>query len=429
MSRALKLALSALVAVAVETATVWMLTHVVVLDLSVAFAIAFALGYLALFAAFRALKPSSANPPLGSQLRTYGLFGIAILLLVEVTVYLCVDLLGLNLATTNTIAMVAVACWVGPVRRFAGRGSQGSADIAASSVAQGEARIQAGSTGPCDEPEWTLVIRPKGYWFDLRLRELWEGRELIWLFFQRDFVALYKQTILGPAWYLIQPLMTTIVFTVVFGRIANLPTNGLPQFLFYMSGTVAWTYFATSLTKTSTTFMANANLFGKVYFARLTVPLSILLSNLVVFGIQFILFLGLLAYFMVKGADAHVTAWALLLPVLIIIMAGLGLGLGIIVSALTTKYRDLQYLVVFGVQLLMYTAPIIIPLSSVSGKWRWIMAANPMTSIIEAFRRGFLGAGMISAPLLLYSAGFALVASIGGALLFHRVERTFMDTV
>ena len=223
--------------------------------------------------------------------------------------------------------------------------------------------------------------------------------------------------------------MTTIVFTVVFGRIANLPTNGLPQFLFYMSGTVMWTYFATSLTKTSTTFLANAQIFGKVYFSRLTVPISILLSNLVVFGIQFLLFLGLLAYFVVKGADVHVTVWALLLPVLIVIMAGLGLGLGIIVSALTTKYRDLQYLVVFGVQLLMYTTPIIIPLSSVSGKWRWIMVANPMTSIIEAFRRGFLGAGTISAPLLLYSAGFALVASIGGAVLFHRVERTFMDTV
>jgi lipopolysaccharide transport system permease protein len=293
----------------------------------------------------------------------------------------------------------------------------------------GEEARQAGSAGRPDEPEWTLVIRPKGRWFDLRLRELWQGRELVWLFFWRDFVALYKQTILGPLWYLVQPLMTTVVFTVAFGRIANLPTDGLPQFLFYMSGTVVWTYFANSLTKTSTTFLANAQIFGKVYFPRLTVPLSILLSNLVAFGIQFLLFLGFVAYFMIKGADVQVTAWALLLPVLIVIMAGLGLGLGIIVSALTTKYRDLQYLVVFGVQLLMYTTPMIIPLSSVSGKWRWIMVANPMTSIMEAFRQGYLGEGTISAPLLLYSAAFALAASVGGALLFHRVERTFMDTV
>lgn len=282
--------------------------------------------------------------------------------------------------------------------------------------------------GPTQE-DWTVVIRPKGRWVDLRLRELWAARELIVLFFWRDFVALYKQTILGPLWYLIQPLLTTIVFTVVFGRIANLPTNGLPQFLFYMSGTVIWTYFASSLTKTSTTFLTNAQIFGKVYFPRLTVPLSTLLSNLVAFGIQFLLFLGFLAYFVIKGTDAHITVWALLLPTEILIMAGLGLGLGIIVSALTTKYRDLQYLVVFGVQLLMYTTPMVIPLSSVHGKWRWIMAANPMTSIIEAFRRGFLGAGTISAPLLLYSAGFALAAVLLGAVLFHRVERTFMDTV
>jgi len=295
-----------------------------------------------------------------------------------------------------------------------------------------------GSTGVATEgdtahrshdDEWTIVIRPKGRWIDLRLRELWASRELIMLFFWRDFVALYKQTILGPLWYLIQPLLTTIVFTVVFGRIANLPTNGLPQFLFYMSGTVMWTYFAACLTKTSGTFLMNAQIFGKVYFPRLTVPLSTLLSNLVAFGIQFLLFLGFLAYFVIKGTGAHVSVWALLLPVEILTMAGLGLGLGIIVSALTTKYRDLQYLVTFGVQLLMYTTPMVIPLSAVSGKWRWVMVANPMTSIIEAFRRGFLGAGTVSGPMLLYSAAFALVAVLFGALLFHRVERTFMDTV
>jgi lipopolysaccharide transport system permease protein len=303
------------------------------------------------------------------------------------------------------------------------------AGVAAGQVDPSKDAGQAASADPSGEPEWTLIIRPKGRWFDLRLGELWQGRELVWLFFWRDFVAMYKQTILGPLWYLIQPLLTTIVFTVVFGRIANLPTNGLPQFLFYMSGTVMWTYFASSLTKTSTTFLANAQLFGKVYFSRLTVPISTLLSNLVVFGIQFLLFLGFLAYFLIKGSSVHVTAWALLLPIEILMMAGLGLGLGIIVSALTTKYRDLQYLVAFGVQLLMYTTPMVLPLSSVSGKWRWVMIANPMTSIIESFRRGFLGAGTISASLLLYSAGFAVAAVIVGAVLFHRVERTFMDTV
>jgi lipopolysaccharide transport system permease protein len=294
---------------------------------------------------------------------------------------------------------------------------------------RGEGVEHGTKTSPSDESAWTLILRPKGRWFDLRLRELWQGRELVWLFFWRDFVALYKQTILGPIWYLVQPLMTTIVFTIVFGRIADLPTSGLPQFLFYLSGTVVWTYFASSLTKTSTTFLANANIFGKVYFSRLTVPLSILLSNLVVFGIQFALFLCLLLYFVIKGTDAHVTSAALLLPVLIVIMAGLGLGLGIIVSSLTTKYRDLQNLVVFGVQLLMYTTPIVYPLASVSGAWRWVMLANPMTSIIETFRLGFLGSGTVTLPMLIYSAGFALAASTIGALLFHRVERTFMDTV
>lgn len=289
--------------------------------------------------------------------------------------------------------------------------------------------------GPANVPrdhegsDWTLVLRPKGKWFDLRLGELWRGRELVWLFFWRDFVSLYKQTILGPAWYLLQPLLTTVVFTVVFGQIAHLSTNGLPQFLFYMSGTVVWTYFATAVTKTSTTFLANAQIFGKIYFPRLAVPLSILLSTLVAFGIQFLMYVGFFVYYVIKGTDARLTLWALFLPISILIMAGLGLGLGIIVSALTTKYRDLQYLVAFGVQLLMYTTPMVIPLSSVHGKFRWIMLANPMTEVIEVFRRGFLGAGTVTAPLLLYSAVFAAIAVIVGTVLFNRVERTFMDTV
>ena len=302
-------------------------------------------------------------------------------------------------------------------------------DLAAGPVDPSELSSSAKDLRTNEEPEWTLVIRPKGRWFDLRLGELWQGRELVWLFFWRDFVALYKQTILGPAWYLIQPLLTTVIFTVVFGHIAHLSTSGLPPFLFYMSGTVVWAYFATSVTKTSTTFLANAQIFGKIYFPRMTVPISILLSTLVAFGIQLLLYLGFLAYFVIKGADVGLTVWALFLPVLILIMAGLGLGMGIIVSALTTRYRDLQYLVTFGIQLLMYTTPMVIPLSSVQGKYRWIMVVNPMTEIIEVFRLGFLGKGVVTAPLLLYSTAFAVVAVIVGAVLFNRVERTFMDTV
>jgi lipopolysaccharide transport system permease protein len=279
------------------------------------------------------------------------------------------------------------------------------------------------------EGDWTLIIKPKGRLVDLRLGELWESRELIWLFFWRDFVAQYKQTILGPVWYLIQPLLTTVVFTIVFGRVAHLSTDGLPQFLFYLSGTVVWTYFAACLTRTSSTFLSNANIFGKVYFPRLSVPLSTLLSNLVAFGIQFVLFLGFLVYFALQGADVHLTWWALFLPVEILLMAGLGLGLGIVVASLTTKYRDLQYLVSFGVQLLMYTTPMVIPLSAVSGAWRWVMLVNPMTPIIEVFRRGFLGEGVVTAPLLLYCAAFSLGAVFLGSALFHRVERTFMDSV
>jgi len=303
------------------------------------------------------------------------------------------------------------------------------ADLAAGSAGASELPDSANALRNDEESDWTLVIRPKGKWFDLRLGELWQGRELVWLFFWRDFVSLYRQTIFGPLWYLFQPLLTTIVFTVVFGRVAHLSTDGLPQVLFYMSGTIVWSYFATAVTKTSTTFLANAQIFGKIYFPRLAVPLSILLSTLVAFGIQFLMYLGFLVYYMLEGTSAHVTAWALFLPFLILIMAGLGLGLGIIVSALTTKYRDLQYLVTFGVQLLMYTTSLVIPLSSVHGKYRWVMIANPMTEVIEVFRRGFLGAGTVTAPLLMYSTAFSVVAVIVGVALFNRVERTFMDVV
>ena len=285
------------------------------------------------------------------------------------------------------------------------------------------------STGaPCSEA-WTQVIEPKGRWFDLKLKELWRFRDLILLFFRRDFVAQYKQTILGPVWYLIQPLMTTGIFTVIFGNVAKLPTDGLPKFLFYMSGIVVWRYFADCLTQISATFTGNAHLFGKVYFPRLAVPLSKLLTNLLTFGLQFILFLCFMAYFGIKGAAIKPNIWLATFPLLLLMMAGMGLGFGIILSSATSKYRDLQQLVGFGTQLLMYATPIIYPLSVIPEKYRWILIANPMTSIIETFRFGFLGAGTINPSHLAYSGIFTVVVLLFGILIFNRVERTFMDTV
>lgn len=280
------------------------------------------------------------------------------------------------------------------------------------------------------DESWDLIIEPQRSWLDLRLGEVWRYKDLILLFVQRDFVSFYKQTVLGPLWYLIQPLLTTVIFTFIFGNIASLPTDGLPKFLFYMSGTVVWSYFADCLNKTSQTFVNNANLFGKVYFPRLAVPLSILISNMITFAIQFGMFLIFELYFIGQGADIHPNwLWILLSPILILMMAGLGLGFGIIISSLTTKYRDLRFLVTFGVQLLMYAAPVIYPVSSVPSKFQWIILANPMTSIIEAFRYAFLGVGTVHIAQLLYSFIFMVIVMSAGTMIFNRVEQTFMDTV
>jgi len=281
-----------------------------------------------------------------------------------------------------------------------------------------------------DDKNWDMTIEPQRSLLDLRLGELWRYRDLVMLFVRRDFVAVYKQTILGPLWYLIQPLLTTITFTVIFGNIASLPTDGLPQFLFYMSGTVVWGYFAACLTKTSETFVQNANLFGKVYFPRMAVPVSILFSNLITFLIQFVMFLVFVVIFVLRGTDIQVNwLWIALSPLLMLMMAGLGLGLGILISSLTTKYRDLRFLVQFGVQLLMYATPVIYPVSSIPARFQWIILANPMTPIVEAFRYAFLGAGTVNVNHLLYSFGFMLVVVFLGTVIFNRVEQTFMDTV
>jgi lipopolysaccharide transport system permease protein len=280
------------------------------------------------------------------------------------------------------------------------------------------------------ENNWDMVIQPQRSLLDLRLGELWRYKDLVMLFVRRDFVAVYKQTILGPLWYLIQPLLTTITFTVIFGNIASLPTDGLPQFLFYMSGTVVWSYFASCLTKTSETFVQNANLFGKVYFPRLAVPVSILISNLITFLIQFGMFLVFVLYFIVSGTSIQPNwLWVALSPILMLMMAGLGLGFGIIISSLTTKYRDLRFLVTFGVSLLMYATPVIYPASTIPERFQWVIQSNPMTPVIEAFRFAYLGAGTVNLNGLLYSFGFMLVVVIIGSIIFNRVEQTFMDTV
>lgn len=280
-----------------------------------------------------------------------------------------------------------------------------------------------------DTENWDLIITPRKKWYDLQLGDVWRYRDLIALFVRRDFVSLYKQTILGPLWFLIQPLLTSVVFTVIFGNIAQLPTDGLPQLLFYMSGTVLWGYFSSCLTSTSTTFISNAHLFGKVYFPRLVMPISTVISNLITFSIQFLFFMVFYLYFFLRGSDVSLNVWAFSLPLLIFLMAGLGLGFGIIISSMTTKYRDLTYLVSFGVSLWMYATPVIYPVSSIPEKWRWVATINPVTPIIETFRMGFLGAGDASWLGLAYSAEFMLVVMFIGVVIFNRVERTFIDTV
>ncbi|MDQ3190823.1 MAG: ABC transporter permease [Bacteroidota bacterium] len=280
-----------------------------------------------------------------------------------------------------------------------------------------------------DNQEWSLIIKPVSGWFNIDLKQLWKYKDLILLFVRRDFVALYKQTVLGPLWFFIQPLLTTITFTVIFGNIAKLSTDGLPPVLFYLAGITCWTYFAENLTKTSNTFTANANIFGKVYFPRLVLPISIVISNLIKFGLQFFIFIIFCLYFAYTGYTINFNSNLLIFPLLIVMMAGLGLGMGIIISSLTTKYRDFQHLVGFGVQLLMYASPIVYPLSSVPDKYKWILLLNPMTSIIEAFKYSFLGVGFFSPNGLIYSFLFMCGALIVGIVIFSKVEKSFMDTV
>ncbi|MEI7499054.1 MAG: ABC transporter permease [Bacteroidota bacterium] len=277
--------------------------------------------------------------------------------------------------------------------------------------------------------EWTMILRPKRNLLDINIHELWQYRDLIMLFVKRDFVSKFKQTILGPLWFIIQPLLTTIMFTIIFGNIAGIPTNGIPKMLFYMSGIVGWTYFSTCLNDTSQTFIKNASIFGKVYFPRLALPISVVISNLVSFVIQFAFLCLFLVYFMARGSDVSPNILVLWIPFLVILMAGLGLGFGIIISSLTTKYRDLSHLVTFGVTLWMYATPIIYPLSEIPEKYKLLVIANPMTPVVETFRTALLGVGQINYIHLLYSFCFTIVLLMIGVIIFNKVEKTFMDTV
>ena len=276
---------------------------------------------------------------------------------------------------------------------------------------------------------WTTIIKPKTGWFDINLKELVQYKDLIVMFVKRDFKTMYKQTILGPLWIIINPLMTTLMFTIVFGNIANIPTDGMPQIVFYMLGTTVWTYFSSCLTKTSSTFTGNAAIFGKVYFPRLVTPISTVISGLINFGVQFLMFLGFMAYFMIKGSPIEPNLWILITPLLLVQLAALALGFGIIISSMTTKYRDLAVLVTFGVQLWMYATPVVYPASQIGGKLKTLMMLNPVSPIVESFRYAFLGSGSIPWNYLGISVVTTLVVLFAGVVLFSRVEKTFMDTV
>lgn len=279
------------------------------------------------------------------------------------------------------------------------------------------------------DTDWDFVISSRKGWFDLQLDQIWRYRDLLMLFVRRDIVTFYKQTILGPLWYFIQPVFTTIVFTFIFGNLAGLSTDGLPQPLFYLAGISAWSYFSDCLTKTSTVFRDNQAIFGKVYFPRIISPLSIVISNLLRFGIQMVLFLGMMFYYIMQGTNISLSAENLLFPIFVMFMAMQGLGLGMIITAMTTKYRDLAYLVGFGVQLMMYAAPVIYPLSSLSGKMYWVVAINPMTYVIEGIKRSTLGVGVLTPETFAYTSIVSLVILILGFLIFNKTQKNFIDTI
>jgi len=279
------------------------------------------------------------------------------------------------------------------------------------------------------QEHWDIEISARRRLLHVDFGALWRYRDLILMFAKRDFVAFYKQTILGPLWYLLQPLFMTIVFTVVFNNIASIPTDGTPPFLFYLTGLVPWQYFAACMTKTSDTFVANAGIFGKVYFPRLAVPVAVVITNMLAFIIQFMLVAAFLVIFAWRGATVEPNTWLLALPLLLVQMALLGLGMGTLLSSLTTRYRDLTFVVTFGTQLWMFATPVVYPLSQVPERWHWLLGLNPMTAVVEIFRKALLGAGTVNTGELATSVLVTILILFTGLTLFTRVERTSMDTV
>jgi lipopolysaccharide transport system permease protein len=279
------------------------------------------------------------------------------------------------------------------------------------------------------EEDWTLIIQPKEKLFHLNLSELKHYRDLIGLLVRRDFVSVYKQTILGPLWFIIQPLITTVMYMFVFGNIAKISTDNIPQPLFYFSGTMLWTFFSNNLTKTADTFISNANLFGKIYFPRFTVPIAYTITNSFTLGIQAAVLVVFYLYYVFSGISITPNLWLCVLPILVIQLAMLGVGLGIMISALTTKYRDLKNLVGFGMQLWMYATPIVYPLSQVPERWRWVYIVNPVSPIIETFRFALLGKGNPHFSRWMLSLVFSVLIFVCGIIVFNRNERTFIDVV
>lgn len=276
--------------------------------------------------------------------------------------------------------------------------------------------------------QWTETIGSSHSLFDLNLKEVWRYRDLVYMFVKRDFVSSFKQTILGPVWFFINPIFTTLVYLVVFGNIANLSTDGAPKILFYLAGVTLWNYFSSCLTGTASVFTSNAGIFGKVYFPRLVMPISIVVSNLMRFGVQMSLFLIVFFYYLAKG-EVQPNWWILATPFLIVLMAMFALGMGMIFSSMTTKYRDLQMLLGFGVSLYMYATPVIYPVSSLQGIFRTIAFYNPLTGIFECFKYAWLGVGDFSAGMLLVSTAIITVILMVGTVIFNKVEKSFMDTV
>lgn len=285
---------------------------------------------------------------------------------------------------------------------------------------------------PEPNKSWNLVIKPKGNLFSLNLKEIWQYRDLLEMYIKRDIITVYKQTILGPVWFFIQPIFTTIVFMFVFGGLAGIPTDGIPPALFYLSGIILWNYFSETLNKNADTFIANQLIFGKIYFPRLIAPLAVTITGLFKMLIQFLVFIIVYIYYANDGSTVSINQYALLLPVLIFILAGLSLGFGIIISSMTTKYRDLKFLISFAIQLLMYASPVIYPLSVMEGnykKYMWLIQANPVTAVMETFKFGFLGQGIFSWFALCYSLIFSIIILLIGIMVFNRVERNFMDVI